>query len=381
MAVRCCHVSYLKQPSVSMRIQVSTVLLTRLCVDFENMRSRISDTDKRRLFEAAERGEDYIALANQLNILPNTAYAIVRRARLRGGQVVVPRGGHTHHKLDDDIGNALVAIVEEHPGFTLRQINQELQSRLPDKPHLSLTTLCRGLEGRFLVLKKFEDSVAERNSDQVKERRMAYAQWLMMNGVNNELVFLDECGINLWTRRTRGRAPRGSRAVRVVTARRGRNFTVIFAVGHTRGLIFHEIFEGGMTRERFHSMLSTISADNEGPLVFICDNASSHSGANLLPEEGGPNLRAEHRCVYLPPYSPFLNIVENAISAFKWSLKNSLEEVRSQLLEQQHETRLATMTQLAEQAVEVITPGKATRWFTHSQRYVPACLQGSDILM
>lgn len=345
------------------------------------MRSRISDADKQRLFEAAERGEDFILLMQQMNIRSNTAYAIIRRARLRGGQVVVPRGGHTHHKLDAEIGNALVAIVEEHPGFTLRQINQELQSRLPDKPHLSLTTLCRGLEARLLVLKKLEDSVAERNSERVKERREAYAQWLLMNGVNNKLVFLDECGINLWTGRTRGRALRRSRAVRVVPARRGRNFTVIFAVGHTRGLLFHEIFEGGMTRERFHSILGTISQDNEGPLAFICDNASSHSGANLRQDEGGPNLRPKHQCVYLPPYSPFLNIVENAISAFKWSLKNSLEEVRNQLLDQQHETRLATMTQLAEQAAEVITPAKAASWFTHSQRYVPACLQGTDILM
>ena len=292
---------------------------------------------------------------------------------------MVPRDGQTHHKLDAEIGNALVAIVEEHPGFTLWQINQELQSCLPNKPHLSLTTLCRGLEARLLVLKKFEDSVAERNSDQVKGRREAYAQWLLMNGVNNELVYLDECGINLWTKRTRGRAFRGSRAVCVVPARRGRNFTVIFGVGHTRGLLFPEIFEGGMTKERFHLILQTISQDNEGPLAFICDNASSHSGANLRRDEGGPNLRPEHQCIHLPPYSPFLNIVENVISAFKWSLKNNLEEVRNQLLNQQHETRLATITQLAEQAAQVITPAKAASWFTHSQRYIPACLQRTDI--
>ena len=219
--------------------------------------------------------------------------------------------------------------------------------------------------------------------DRVKGRREAYAQWLLMNGVNNELVYLDECGINSWTKRTRGRALRGSRAVRVVPARRGRNFTVIFAVGHTRGLLFHEIFEGGMTKERFHLILQTISQDNEGPLAFICDNASSHSGANLRRDEGGPNLRPEHQCIHLPPYFPFLNIVENAISAFKWSLKDtdSLEDVYNQILDHQHETYLATIPQLAEQAVEVITPAKASSSFTHSQRYVPACLQGTDILM
>ena len=106
----------------------------------------------------------------------------------------------------------------------------------------------------------------------------------------------------------------------------------------------------------------------------------------------------EHRCIHLcvPSYSPFLIniVVENAISAFKWSLKNSLdsgarrtrilvllglEEVRNQLLNQQHESRLATMTQLAEQAAQVMTPAKAASWFTPSQRYlVHPCLSSKN---
>ena len=75
-----------------------------------------------------------------------------------------------------------------------------------------------------------EDSPRERNSEVTKLARRDYAAWLMQIQVVAELVFFDEAGINLWLRRTRGMAPRGQRAVRVVNGRRGRNLTVIFAV-------------------------------------------------------------------------------------------------------------------------------------------------------
>jgi transposase len=50
--------------------------------------------------------------------------------------------------------------------------------------------------------------------------------------------------------------------------------------------------------------------------VFIYDGAPAHRGAVSPAEE--ISLRM------LPPYSPFLNIVENAISALKAAIKNDI---------------------------------------------------------
>lgn len=58
---------------------------------------------------------------------------------------------------------------------------------------------------------------------------------------------------------------------------------------------------------------------------------------------------------FLPAYSPILNIVEYAWSAWKAAFKQQLAEVRPQLLEQQHEQRMATLVQLGEQNLDVIT--------------------------
>ena len=174
--------------------------------------------------------------------------------------------------------------------------------------------------------------------------------------------------IYLWVRRTRGRAPRGHRAVRVVGGQRGRNFTVVFAVSNRRGLIHHDVFEGGMTSEKFNTFLENTSALLNEPCTYIFDNASCHGRAQLPAADGGPRIPENHFRRYLPPYSPFLNIVEMAFSAFKASLKRQLEEVRSQLLQQQQQQRLAILVQLAEQSVAVITPEKSMSWFNHTQR-------------
>ena len=58
-----------------------------------------------------------------------------------------------------------------------------------------------------------------------------------------ELIYVDESGFNLWTARTRGRARRGARAVRVVNGQRGANFTLILAVSSQRGVIYSDFFQ------------------------------------------------------------------------------------------------------------------------------------------
>ena len=53
----------------------------------------------------------------------------------RGGVVQLPRGGRRngHVKLDDEIRDEILDIVEQHPCHTLKQINANLPTRLPEK--------------------------------------------------------------------------------------------------------------------------------------------------------------------------------------------------------------------------------------------------------
>ena len=59
--------------------------------NYEMRYSKISATDKQRLYDVHLANGNYIELAKQLNIKPTTAYAVIRRAVNRNGQVTSTR--------------------------------------------------------------------------------------------------------------------------------------------------------------------------------------------------------------------------------------------------------------------------------------------------
>jgi len=133
-----------------------------------------------------------------------------------------------------------------------------------------------------------------------------------------------------------------------------------------------------MTADRFVQFVETVSEENAHvhPGVVLFDNASCHRRVFQAAQlEDGHTLKS------LPPYSPFLNPVEQAFSAFKAHLKRELEETRPHMITMNHDDRMATLAQLGEQAVAAITPDACRNWFLHTQRKITACFQQEDILM
>lgn len=151
-----------------------------------------------------------------------------------------------------------------------------------------------------------------------------------------------------------------------------------FAVSNTHGLIYHELQQGSMTSELFNAfLLKTIDqlpGDGQ-PRTFIFDNASSHKGTNRV------NLSANFEVRLLPPYSPFLNIVENCFSQWKAVVKRDLGEIREQQLLLSHQERMTNLAQIAEQNVNIITVQNAISYFRRLQGYLPRCIARDDISM
>ena len=189
--------------------------------------------------------------------------------------------------------------------------------------------------------------------------------------------FHRQAGMDLWCKRTRGRARRGQRAVRIVNGRRGHQLTMTFAVSATHGLIHHDLSDRGMTGDHFRQFLSQVAENlpaNEQDHVFLFDNAPSHRSAG--------SVQLPQNCIvkWLPPYSPVLNIVENCFSQWKANVKRGLAENRDSLLLMEHSERMAVLAQLAEQHASV-TPHDAAAFFRHLQSYLPACMTRNDIIM
>ena len=206
-------------------------------------------------------------------------------------------------------------IVREFPAYTLEQINTELQNRLPMKPRISVSTVCKKLDAQLITNKKLEDAPAERNFDATKVVRRDYANWLMQEGINQNLVFVDEAGFNLYTRRTRGRAARGERAVRQVAGNRGPNLNIILAISPAVGTVYHELHVGIVNGSIFQNFLSNLGEviGEMFDAVVVLDNAPVHN--NCFVEYQNHTIRK------LPPYSPMLNPIEMAFSCMKAAVK------------------------------------------------------------
>ena len=169
----------------------------------------------------------------------------------------------------------LVEIEEGHPDFTLDQINAQLRMMMPEAPRVSRTAISNALKNHLIVVKTLRNAHAERNNDRTKERRQAFANWLMTNMASMSFIVVDETGTNSWTRRSRRRARSGEKEIRVVAGRRGSTYTMTFAVSPTVGLVHHDLQLGVMKGEKAYS-----SKESSRSSLYL-DLESRHSKKTL----------------------------------------------------------------------------------------------------
>ena len=94
--------------------------------------------------------------------------------------------------------------------------------------------------------------------------------------------------------------------------------TVALAVSPVNGLVFHSTYIGRMNAPRFNDFLAQTrqNLDPDEEVIFICDCAPAHRNPAI------PTANTELEM--LPAYSPFLNIVEQAISSLKAAIKGDV---------------------------------------------------------
>ena len=159
--------------------------------------------------------------------------------------------------------------------------------------------MARTVDGMLFRFKIARRQPAGRNRPDVMQKRHDYDNWFVGQAIVTHTVFVDECGYNIWTARSQGRAIRGERAYRQVCGQRGRNLTVALAISATAGLVFHSVIIGGMNSQKFADFLTQIRLylDPDEQVVFIYD------GAPALHNPGNPGPNTELK--KLLPYSPF----------------------------------------------------------------------------
>jgi transposase len=142
------------------------------------------------------------------------------------------------------------------------------------------------------------------------------------------LVFVDECSTNtslsplyVWSRR-------GERALCSVPRNWGANITLLASMS-VGGMGPCLAVEGPTTREVFETYLERVLVPSlRRGQVVVMDNLSSHKGGRVreLIEERGCKL------LYLPPYSPDFNPIEEAFAKIKALLRKAGARTREGLI-------------------------------------------------
>jgi DDE superfamily endonuclease len=120
-------------------------------------------------------------------------------------------------------------------------------------------------------------------------------------------VFLDETGATTAMTRLSGWGPRGERLVDAAPAGHWKTTTVLAGLRST-GLIAPCVLDGAMTGEVFRASVEQMLAPALSPGdVVVLDNLQAHKVADV--HEAIRAVGAS--LLYLPPYSPDFNPIEN----------------------------------------------------------------------
>lgn len=160
-------------------------------------------------------------------------------------------------------------------------------------------------------------------------------------------MFLDESGVTTEMTRRYGWAPRPKRVAEAVPAGHWRTLTVLAALT-LDGVLASMSIESPTDGDVFLAFIEQVLGPRLQPgHVVVLDNLGAHKveGVRELIESRGAQL------LYLPPYSPDFNPIEQAWSKLKQLLRGAKARVLDQL-----EPAIA-------RAIDAITPQNAQAFF------------------
>jgi transposase len=145
----------------------------------------------------------------------------------------------------------------------------------------------------------------------------------------SRFVSVDECSTNTSLRRLYARSRRGERARCEAPRNRGKNVTLLASMTLS-GMGPSIAVEGATTRAVFEAYVEQALAPGLRPgQVVVVDDLSAHKGGRVRELIEARGCEA----VYLPPYSPDFDPIEQAFSKVKGLLRRAEARTREALIE------------------------------------------------
>ena len=181
----------------------------------------------------------------------------------------------------------------------------------------------------------------ERDREDVKAKEAKFLEEVSKIAPEN-LVFIDEAGAHLGMTRTHARSPIGERVVCKRSAARQSNISMVGALT-PQGICELYPYDGSVDRERFCLFLDRLIPKLNRENVVVMDNPRVHHTKEVKEKFD----KAKIKILYLPPYSPERNPIEESWSKIKNILRSAVANSITDFVDAMVQAKNAITTQNA----------------------------------
>lgn len=332
------------------------------------IKKETSNEDRKRIIDAylENKSAKEIALILKLNI--STVTNIINLYINTNRIIKNKRGKPPNKKLTEGQENIIKNWVDEDCSISLVRLKQKCLEVF--SINISINTIGRVLSNFHYTVKRCYTQPLRRNDETAIQLRLDYAMNFMQILVTHnheKIFFFDEVGFSVSMRARRGRSVSGSRAVQIVPALRSRNISMLCSM-NKNGMVHYSTSPYAYNIEKCLESLTFLINDlrnrNIDNCVIVCDNVSFHKNyqiKNLIEANG-------HILLFLPPYSPFLNPIENMFSKLKQYVRSRNPLTEENLLE------------LINNGSQAITSEDCDGYFRNMLKYITMCINRQEII-
>ena len=299
-----------------------------------------------RVIEAVRTGASRRQAAARFGVSVSSAIRWVAEWRASGRTAPRAQGGDRRSDRIEAEAAFLLSRVAETPDVTLASwASAVARAGRPGGGQHALALLRPPLHHA----EKKSAHAAEQERPDVKARRLAWFE-AQPELDPARLVFIDETGASTKMARLRGRAPRGARCRAAIPHGHWKTTTLVAAL-RLGGMTAPMVIDGAMNGEAFRAYVRHMLAPSLGPGdIVVMDNLPAHKvgGVREMIEAVGARL------LYLPPYSPEFNPIEQVFAKIKALLRKAAARTVDAL-----ETAIAV-------ALDAFAPNEGADYFTAS---------------
>ena len=300
-----------------------------------------------RVIGAVEAGMSRNAAARRFGVSIASAVRWMDEYLRTGRSAPKPRGGDRRSGRIEAQAELLMRAIDETPDITLAELRERLITERGE-------TFALRYDPRLLPpppdhIQKKTAHASEQAREDVAARREAWFD-LQPELDPAKLIFIDETGATTKMARLRGRSPRGERCRAAVPHGHWKTTTLVAGL-RLGGLMAPMIVDGAMNGDAFTAYAESFLAPTLAPGdVVIMDNLPAHkvSGARAAIERAGASL------MFLPPYSPDFNPIEQVFAKIKALLRKAATRTLDDL-----EAAIAS-------ALDAFLPDECANYFTNS---------------